>query len=177
MKPLPLGCVVRCLRPADETALLEFFNSHTRETIFQRYHYFVAEMTHRRAMSLLTVDQQRDVALAVVQTGEVERIHAIARYYTEPSGQIAEMAFVVRESMRHRGLATRLLHELGERAHQHGLRWLRAQILNDNYAMQGLLRPYVSQIHPMPCSDIIEHLVPVSALGTSHHHGAQTVHD
>ena len=67
MKPLPHGCFQRRLSPADEPALLEFFHSHSKETVFQRYHYLFSEMTHKRAMSLLGVDQHRDVALAIFE--------------------------------------------------------------------------------------------------------------
>jgi GNAT superfamily N-acetyltransferase len=160
----------------DEPALLEFFHSHSRETVFQRYHYQVAEMTHQRALVLLNVDQQRDVALGVFRyiPGEPESIQAIARYYTDSCGQIAEMAFVVRESIRRQGLATRLLHELGAIAHAQGLQSLRAQVLSDNFAMQDFLHPYASQINTLFHADIVEYLVPVAPLlhppsARSHH--------
>jgi GNAT superfamily N-acetyltransferase len=176
MKPLPPGCILRRLRLTDEPALMEFFHSHSRETIFQRYHYQVAEMTHQRAINLLNVDQQRDVALGVFHylPDELETIQAIARYYTDRCGQIAEVAFVVRESMRRQGLATRLLHELGAIAYPRKLRWLRAQVLCDNYAMQEFLTPYAERINTMLHADVVEYLVPVppllkSPFARSHH--------
>jgi GNAT superfamily N-acetyltransferase len=183
MKPLPPGCLLRRLRLTDETALVDFFHSHSRQTIFQCYHYQVAEMTHQRALSLLSVDQQRDVALGVFHQGhgEPETIQAIARYYTDPCGETAEMAFVVRESIRRRGLATRLLHELGSIAHPQGLRALRAQVLVDNVAMQDFLQPYAEQINTLFHADIIEYLVPVAPLhrplsARSHHLSPAGVH-
>lgn len=169
MKPLPPGCILRRLNLTDEPALLEFFGSHSKETVFQRYHTFVAAMTHRRAFALLNVDQERDVALAVLEPGrDADRIHAIARYYTEPTGEVAEIAFVVRESMRRSGLATQLLFALAATARAHGLRWLRAQLLNENFAMQSVLRPYTSQIHRMPGADVVEYIVPVASLAVRH---------
>jgi len=169
MKPLPPGCLQRRLRPSDESALLEFFHSHSRETVFQRYHYLFTEMSHQRALSLLGVDQQRDVALAIVETTTSgEYIHAIARYYTEPTGNVAEVAFVVRESKRRLGLATRLLQALGEIAEEHALVWLRAQILQDNYPMRALLSRYAPRIHPMPYADVVEYFVPVASLALHH---------
>jgi GNAT superfamily N-acetyltransferase len=166
MKPLPPGCLLRRLRLTDEAALFEFFQSHSRETIFQRYHYQVAGMTHQRAQVLLNVDQQRDVALGVFHhvPGEPETIQAIARYYTDTCGRIAEMAFVVRESARRQGLATRLLHELGLIARDAGLHSLRAQLLVDNFAMQDFLQPYALHINTLFHADVVEYLVPVAAL-------------
>ena len=165
MKALPSGCFLRPLSPADEPALLEFFRSHSAETIFQRYHHLTEGMSHQRAMDLLGVDQQRDVALAVLKnTARGEQIVAIGRYYTDSDGQCAEMAFVVRESMRRLGLATRLLHALGAIARDHGLSSLRAQVLGSNAAMRNLLRPYSSHILDEPGLGTACFLVPVSAL-------------
>ena len=167
MKPLPLHCLLRPLRLSDEVALREFFNSHSAETLYQRYHYPITALSPDRAQKLLGVDQQRDVAFAVVETtGAGERIHAVGRYYTEPGDEIAEMAFVVRESMRRLGLALRLLYKLGETAAGR-LAWLRAQVLRDNVGMRALLRPFTAEMHSLPHSDVIEYFVPVSALNAS----------
>ena len=165
MKPLPAGCILRPLGLDDEPALLEFFRSHSEETIFQRYHHLCEGMSHQRAMALLGVDQQRDVALAVLRRARgVEQIVAIGRYYTDPDGRCAEMALVVRESMRRRGLATRLLHTLGAIARDHGLPALRAQVLASNAAMRNLLRPFASLILDEPGLGTTCFVVPVSAL-------------
>jgi hypothetical protein len=169
MKPLPTGFLQRRLLPADEPAFLEFFQSHSKETVFQRYHYIFTEMSHRRAMNLLGVDQRRDVALGIFETaGQGDLIHAIARYYTEPSGMVAEVAFVVRESARRLGLATHLLHALGVIGAEHHLAWLRGQVLQDNYPMRGLMARYATKIYPMPYADVVEYFIPVSRL-VSHH--------
>jgi hypothetical protein len=134
MKPLPHGFYQCHLCPPDEYALLKFFYSRSKETVLQRYHYLITEMSHQRALSLLSVDQQRDIALAIFEgTASGESINATARYYTEPSGQVAKIAFVVREFKRQLCLATHLLHELGHFANSHCLIWLRAQVLQDNY--------------------------------------------
>lgn len=168
MKPLPVGCVLRALRPADEPALQEFFSSHSKETIFQRYHYLVGGISHQRAVALLGVDQQRDVALAVLRhVGGVEQIVAIGRYYTDPDGRHAEMAFVVRESMRRLGIATRLLHALGAIAREHGLVALRAQVLSSNVAMRTMLHRYASHVAEEPDVGTACFIVPVPALAAS----------
>ncbi len=166
MKPLPLHCFLRRLRLSDEMALQEFFRSHSPETVYQRYHYPIADLSHDRAQKLLGVDQQRDVAFAVVETvSSGERIHAIGRYYTETDA-IGEMAFVVRESMRRLGFALHLLYKLGETAAGR-LEWLRAQVLRNNVGMRALLQPFAAETHSFPCSDVVEYLVPVSALNAS----------
>jgi GNAT superfamily N-acetyltransferase len=168
MKPLPSGCILRPLSPADEPALLEFFRSHSEETIFQRYHHLLDGINHQRAMALLGVDQQRDIALAVLRrVAGAEQIVAIGRYYTDPGGGHAELAVVVRESMRRLGIATRLLHALGAIARGHGLYALRAQVLSSNAPMRNLLRPYASQVAEEPGLGTACFLLPVSALAGS----------
>ena len=165
MKALPAGCILRPLSPADEPALLEFFRSHSAETIFQRYHHAVEGMSHERARALLDVDQRRDIALAILRrVAGGEQIVAIGRYYTDPDGQCAEMALVVRESMRRRGLATRLLYALGVIAREHGLPALRAQVLISNAPMRNLLRPHASRLWEEPGLGTACFVVPVSAL-------------
>ncbi len=168
MKPLPSGCILRPLSLADEPALVEFFRSHSEETIFQRYHHLVEGISHQRAMALLGVDQQRDVALAVLRcAADAEQIVAIGRYYTDPDGGHAEMALVVRESMRRLGIATRLLHALGAIARDRGLLALRAQVLSSNAPMRSLLRPYASHIAEEPGLGTACFILPVSALAGS----------
>lgn len=165
LKPLPAGCILRPLSPADESALQEFFRSHSKETILQRYHYLVGWISHERAMALLGVDQQRDVALAVLRQAEGgEQIVAIGRYYTDPGGRYAEMALVVRESMRRLGIATRLLHALGTIAREHEIFALRARVLSSNVAMCNMLHRYASHITDEPDIGTACFIVPVSAI-------------
>lgn len=55
--------VLRWLRPDDVDRLLEFFGSHTPETIRRRYGYLFTRMSSDRAANLVEVDQSRDAAL------------------------------------------------------------------------------------------------------------------
>src|SRR5208283_1593347 len=106
--------IIRLLGPTDEGRLISFFNSHTGETIRQRYGYRISEMTHERAQRLVSVDQLRDVALGVFERaadGE-EVLHAVGRYLLDATGHSAEMAFVVRETKRGLGICTALVRRL-----------------------------------------------------------------
>ena len=134
--------VLRPLGPEDEGRLISFFNSHTEDTIRQRYGYHVGEMTHERARRLVNVDQARDLAFGVFDRagdgGEV--LHAVGRYLLDPDGQSAEMAFVVRETKRRLGICHALLRILLHVAHARGLGYLHAQGQIDNGAMISVLR-------------------------------------
>jgi acyl-CoA hydrolase/GNAT superfamily N-acetyltransferase len=135
--------ILRPLGPADDRRLQEFFYSHTEETIVRRYGFTVTRMSRERAFELVGIDQNRDLALAVVELqGPRQVIHAVGRYYLDRDGASAEMAFVVAENKRRLGMARTLLERLIEIAAQRGLKLLWAQVDRDNSPMLALFRDY-----------------------------------
>jgi GNAT superfamily N-acetyltransferase len=143
--------LLRPLGPDDATRLQDFFYSHTLETIQLRYGHAVARMTPERAFDLVNVDQTRDLALAIFGTEDSrEVIHAVGRYYLDPSGRSAEAAFVVRESCRRRGFATRLMQSMVLTARRRGLEVLWGRVRRDNLPMLALFRHFGAQPLPVP---------------------------
>ena len=135
--------ILRPLGPADDRRLQEFFYSHTEETIVRRYGFTVSRMSRERAFELVGIDQNRDLALAVVELqGPRQLIHAVGRYYLDRDGAGAEMAFVVSESKRRLGMASILLERMIEIAGERGLERLWAQVDRDNTPMLSLFRRY-----------------------------------
>lgn len=135
--------ILRPLGPADDRRLQEFFYSHTEETIVRRYGFTVTRMSRERAFELVGIDQNRDLALAIVELqGPRQVIHAVGRYYLDKNGEGAEMAFVVAENKRRLGMARTLLERIVEIATQRGLRMLWAQVDRDNTPMLALFRHY-----------------------------------
>lgn len=133
-------CRVRCLCPDDAPRLLAFFRSHSPETIHDRYGFFFSSLSPERAARLVGVDQTRDVALGVFESGGREALTAVGRYCLESGGRSAEVAFVVREDRRRLGIATTLLKTLTGIAVERGLIRLTAQVLSDNDAMLRIFR-------------------------------------
>ena len=154
--------VLRPLAPADEDRLISFFNSHTDETIRQRYGYHISEMTHERARRLVGVDQSRDVALGVFERAAdgAEVLHAVGRYLLDAAGRTAEMAFVVRESKRGLGICTALLHALLAAARHRGMNHLYAQVQADNAPMLACFRRHGGRLRPILGTDTLEVFVP-----------------
>jgi GNAT superfamily N-acetyltransferase len=140
---------MRALAPGDETRLQEFFHSHSVNTIYDRYGGLVTTMTTERAHELVAVDQTRDCALAILSS-DGRQIHAVGRYCLDASGDSAELAFVVREDQRRRGLATALLKRLIGVAQDRGLRRLWGQVNTHNAAMLGLFRRHGFVVTPEP---------------------------
>ncbi len=127
---------LRWLQPDDTGRLIEFFASHSEETVRQRYGYARVQMTPDQAARLVSVDQSRDAALGVIeeQTGTA-RLIAIGRYCLAPDGWSAETAFVVHEQRRGLGIGTTLLAALIAIARERHLQKLVGQVAHDNAAM------------------------------------------
>ena len=135
--------ILRPLGPADDRRLQEFFYSHTEETIVRRYGFTVTRMSRERAFELVGIDQNRDLALAIIELqGPRQVIHAVGRYYLDNDRKGAEMAFVVAENKRRTGMARVLLERMLEVARERGLSHLWAQVDRDNTPMLGLFREY-----------------------------------
>ncbi len=139
---------MRPLADGDEALLQEFFRSHTLNTIYDRYGGLVTAMTTERAHELVAVDQTRDCALAILAP-DGRTIHAVGRYCLDPAGDSAELAFVVREDQRRRGLATALLQRLIDVARARGLKRLWGQVNTHNASMLGLFRHHGFTLKPV----------------------------
>lgn len=143
--------VLRPLHPSDERRLQEFFYSHTQDTIQRRYGYLVKSMTRGRAHELVAVDQEKDLALGVFEVkGPLQRIHAVGRYYLDPDGKSAEIAFVVREDKRRTGMGSLLLNRMLEVAKRRKLQSVWAQVASDNLPMLRLFQKYGAEIEKKP---------------------------
>ncbi len=130
---------LRPLHPSDMRTLQEFFYSHDEETIRLRYGYQRDRMTGESAYKLSAVDQTRDLALGIfAESHGRQELRAIGRYYLDPDGKRAEVAFVVHEETRHSGMAGFLLGELAAVAKRRKIHELWASVLPDNRAMAGL---------------------------------------
>ncbi|TWX56261.1 GNAT family N-acetyltransferase [Colwellia hornerae] len=127
---------LRPLAPADERRLQEFFYSHTKETLIMRYNHHATQMTRENACKLVSVDQHKDLALCFTQrTNLADVIHAVGRYYFIESHNCGEVAFVISEHKRGKGMAKTLLDEIIKIATLRDLDKLIACVRRDNAAM------------------------------------------
>lgn len=135
--------LLRPLCPDDQKRLQDFFYSHNEDTIYQRYGHPVKVMSDEDAYRLVSVDQTKDHALAMLEVrGDQQIIHAVGRYCLDPDGTGAEVAFVVRESKRQLGCTTCLMQELIRTARERGLDRLWATIQPRNLPMHKVLQKF-----------------------------------
>jgi len=148
---------LRALEPGDTGALIEFFASHSEETIHRRYGYARVLMTPEQASRLVNVDQTRDAALGVFERFDgALRLIAIGRYCLGLDGRWAEVAFVVHEERRALGIGTTLLVALTAIARERGLERLVAEVEQDNVPMLQILRRAGATIHDVPQTSCVE---------------------
>lgn len=134
---------LRPLNPSDERRLQEFFYSHTKETINLRYNFVPGPMTREKSCDLVSVDQSKDVALAIVrQDGSKVRIEAVGRYYIYPQQQSCEVAFVTRETNQGKGMASRLLKTMIDIAEKRGLKTMFALVKYNNLPMISVFEQF-----------------------------------
>ena len=101
-----------------------------------RYNHHLTQLRREKSCNLVSVDQSSDLALCFTVTDHMgEVIQAVARYYYIKSMNSGEVAFVIKESLRGRGMATTLLKEMIAIAKIRKLDSLVACVRRDNASM------------------------------------------
>lgn len=127
---------LRALSPADERKLQEFFYSHNQETLMMRYNHHTTQMTREKSCDLVSVNQHVDLALCLTERdNKGESIQGVGRYYYLEGNNSAEVAFVIKESKRGKGMAKALLTEIITIAKIRGVEQLVASVRRDNTPM------------------------------------------
>ncbi|WP_206484093.1 bifunctional acetyl-CoA hydrolase/transferase family protein/GNAT family N-acetyltransferase [Thalassotalea sp. G2M2-11] len=145
--------ILRPLGPADERKLQEFFYSHTKETLIMRYNHHATQMTREKSCNLVSVNQHKDLALCFTQRDHLgEVIQAVGRYYYIEATNAAEVAFVISEGQRSKGMATTLLLQMIKIARKRQVAKLVACVRRDNAPMlkvfenAGFVRAYSEEL-------------------------------
>jgi acyl-CoA hydrolase/GNAT superfamily N-acetyltransferase len=125
--------LVRPLKPTDERRLQEFFYSHKPETVYNRYFAVKKSLGHREATELCCVDYRDRMAFGVFEDRDHgHRIIAVGRYYLDNRRNRAEIAVVVHEERRRRGIARHLISQLREYARRQGITGFYSEVLPTN---------------------------------------------
>jgi len=132
---------LRELRIADRERLRAFFASCSEEALRYRFMSSIRAPSDSLLNYLSNVDGCRHVALIVTRgCGDAETIVAEGRYAMFPEeNDNADLAFLVLDEIRRRGIATLLFQRLGEIARRNGINCFSADVLADNRAMLSLI--------------------------------------
>jgi acetyltransferase len=132
---------IRPIRPEDEPAMVDFHETLSDRTVYQRYMQLLKlqqRVAHERLTRICFIDYDREIALVaesrkadgtseILGVGRVQKIHGT---------DMAEFGMVVSDSLQGRGLGTEFLRLLIEIARDEKVSRLHADILTDNIAMQ-----------------------------------------
>ncbi|MBI4286598.1 MAG: GNAT family N-acetyltransferase [Chloroflexi bacterium] len=132
---------LRAIKCEDEEKLLALFSRLRPHTIYLRFHRALSQLSREEARLFCTVDYDSSFGLVgTVGEGLEEKIVAAARYYRLPSGDSAEVAFIVEDAYQGRGIGTHLLEQLATIAREQGIRLFEANVLLENQEMLKVVR-------------------------------------
>jgi acetate---CoA ligase (ADP-forming) len=122
----------------DAGSLLEFFGSLSERSRYLRFHGFPS-LGPQLVEPLLEPDWiERGALLGALSTDAGEEIVAVASYVRLRDPAMAEAAFAVADAHQRRGIGTRLLERLADRASEVGIERFVAEVMADNRDMLGV---------------------------------------
>jgi GNAT superfamily N-acetyltransferase len=129
---------IRPIEPGDKDALREGF---ARLSLESRYERFLSPLDHLSTAMLryFTEVDHHDHEAIVAFDPASGRMVGVGRYVREDDPDVAEAAITVADDWHGRGLGTRLLHELAERAREEGVKRFSAYVLARNDDMIDIL--------------------------------------
>ncbi|MGZ9106817.1 MAG: N-acetyltransferase family protein [Rhodoplanes sp.] len=133
------GATIRAARPEDRERIVGAFRALHPQSVYQRFFFPKNALSDRELRWLTEPDGDRRVVLvATTRHDGAEAVVALGQYIR--SGASAEIAFVVAEDHRGRGIASRMLQQLTDIARERGITQFEADVLADNTAMLTVFR-------------------------------------
>ncbi|GAA2130273.1 GNAT family N-acetyltransferase [Nocardioides bigeumensis] len=128
--------VLRTIRPEDRQGVLDLHEQVSEDTLRLRFFSANREAGRTYVAHLFDPDNTTSAALVAVSRG---RILALATA-EEIDEETAEVAFLVSDQDRGRGLGSLLLEHLAALGRRHGVRRFEADVLEENYGMLRVFR-------------------------------------
>jgi len=135
--------LLRAIRPEDARVYPELATHITPQAARLRFHAALSGLDDAQIARLTQIDYDRELALVLAEpdrpAGEA-RLFAVARFASDPDGEVAEFAIIVRSDMEGRGLGRKLLGRLLDIARQRGIGTVWGSVLRENMRMIDLCR-------------------------------------
>lgn len=134
--------IVRPIEPGDKQAIATAFERLSPESRYRRFFAPLNRLNSSDLAYLTELDHHNHEALIVFgpKAGEDGGAVGIARFVRSERPEIAEVAVTIVDDWQHRGVASRLLEELVNRAREEGITHFLALILEENNAAVELFR-------------------------------------
>jgi len=130
----------RPLQSSDEKAIQDFFYSHEPETIYQRYLTYVDAMPHHVAAARVSVDYNKDMAIAGFDSPQPYAQMVCLGRYIRKEDNSAEMGLVVKENYQRLGIGTFMCECLMKAAQEHQVEKLIAHVSRNNAGMLSIYK-------------------------------------
>ncbi len=135
-----LDVFFRPVKQTDESLMKEFFYSLSDKSFYQRF------FTHRVAIPSSTLqhmvnpDYDEEMAIiGLIKKDDCDLMVALGRYFLDRTSNMAEIAFIVRDSYQTLGIGSFLLRYLIDIAKGRGIRGFRGEVLKENKIMLHVL--------------------------------------
>jgi acyl-CoA hydrolase/GNAT superfamily N-acetyltransferase len=146
--------LLRPTRTTDAPLMQALFYELDPESVYTRFFRNLSSLTRQAAEHLCSVSYDREMAFAAVVGDEEsdERIIATSSYYVDEGTGLADVGYMVSPEFQGQGLGSAIHARTVEYARDHGVRGLKADILDSNPAMlrvfqrgPGFMNSHVSQ--------------------------------
>jgi acyl-CoA hydrolase/RimJ/RimL family protein N-acetyltransferase len=137
---------IRVIKSTDESMIRDLFYNLSEESVYFRYFTTRRSMPHKNLEQYINVTEENGLSLVVtIGPREERKIIGEARYMINPGDPYPDVAFMVDENYRGRGIASALLHYLIDIAKEKGIMGFRADVLISNPSMMKVFEklPYV----------------------------------
>lgn len=126
----------RPIRPSDVDEMRRLFYRFSDESVYYRYFSPVKTMPHKKMQEYVNIDYRNTMSIVglVGESGQ-GRIVAEGRYVLSGDNPYADIAFVVDEAYKGKGIATFLFLNLIKVAQERGIQGFTADVLSSNKAM------------------------------------------
>jgi GNAT superfamily N-acetyltransferase len=138
----------RPVKPTDEALEREFFYSLSDESIYYRFFNLVKAMPHEKIQPMVNIDYREEMGIVglIGEPGDEEMV-AIGRFKNDPSDNMSEVAFLVRDDWQNRGIGSYLMGKLIEIAQEMGIEGFKAEVLAENKKMLHVFHKCGYPIH------------------------------
>ena len=153
---------LRAPRREDAPKLLELLRALSPSSLYLRFHGF-PQIGPRLVERLLEPDwTERGALLAVPGEPERETVIGVGEYQRLRDPKSAEAAFVIADAYQGRGIGTRLVEQLAERAASHGIERFVADVRGSNRAMLDVFESLGFELQRVLSSGEVEITFPIT---------------
>jgi len=159
------GSTLRLRPPArkDADALVRFFAELSDQSLYQRFHGHPSVDADLVAPDLEPDWTERGALIGAVATDDGERVVSLASYVRLRDREAAEVAFAVADGYQGRGIGTRLLEQLAERAAEQGIARFVAEVIADNRPMLRVFSEAGFSLSRTLLGGVVEVTFPIAA--------------